>query len=737
MLIALMSLATLTACGGGGSSSTSTPLASNTPPVVSAPVETTPPATPGDNVGSDSGESEAKRNGGMLTPTPAAPVVAGTTITDVKFESTGAATQAGVPVTFGQVFVQGAVPSTQSLIGKLGDNTVVPLQVDVKARHADGSVRHAVISAVLSQVTAGTPVTMNLVTQAPYANNTAATPAAVLGAGFTANTTLTVNGTAYTVSADTLLKNGKFTNWLSGPIVNEWHVTAPLTTAGGVAHPHLTARFAIRSYTGSKKTRVDVTVENAWAYEAAPQNILYDAKVTVGGATVYEKAGLNHYHHARWRKMFWWGGEPMVHIKHNTPYLIKTRVVPNYDQSIVFPESILDAMKTQFSGARVEPMANGAAMAGMGTAGGRPDIGVLPGWAVTYLLTQDKRAKDVTNGTADLSGSWSIHYRDKKNDRPVSIIDYPYMTLLGQRNDTLNPATKQLEAFPLCATTTACTSPLTSDTSHQPMFAMLPYIVTGDYFYLEELQFWTMYSMFESNPWYRSYATGLVKHDQARGQAWTLRTLAMAAFISPDSDPLKAQFATFLSNNLDWYNANYTNNASANKLGILIDGAFGYDLGRSMAPWMDDFFTQSLGYITELGFTKAAPLLAWKAKFPIDRMIGEGACWIDGAQYTLRVRDSDTGPFYTTIKQAYLASHTAEFGQLACGSQAMATALGVKVGEMAGYSEYEAGYPSNLQPALAYAAGISADGAKAWSVFNNRSVKPDYSRGPQFAIVPR
>ncbi|MGZ8288020.1 MAG: RIFT barrel domain-containing protein, partial [Telluria sp.] len=156
MLIALMSLATLTACGGGGSSSTSTPLASNTPPVVSAPVETTPPATPGDNVGSDSGESEAKRNGGMLTPTPAAPVVAGTTITDVKFESTGAATQAGVPVTFGQVFVQGAVPSTQSLIGKLGDNTVVPLQVDVKARHADGSVRHAVISAVLSQVTAGT-----------------------------------------------------------------------------------------------------------------------------------------------------------------------------------------------------------------------------------------------------------------------------------------------------------------------------------------------------------------------------------------------------------------------------------------------------------------------------------------------------------------------------------------------------------------------------------------------------
>jgi hypothetical protein len=68
----------------------------------------------------------------------------------------------------------------------------------------------------------------------------------------------------------------------------------------------------------------------------------------------------------------------------------------------------------------------------------------------------------------------------------------------------------------------------------------------------------------------------------------------------------------------------------------------------------------------------------------------------------------------------------------------MATSLGLKVGEMTGYSGAYAGYPSNMQPALAYAADVGgADGAAAWSKFVNRSVKPVYGTGPEFAIVPR
>ena len=39
--------------------------------------------------------------------------------------------------------------ATNSLVGQLPDGTTLPLQMDVKATHPDGSVRHAVLSAVL------------------------------------------------------------------------------------------------------------------------------------------------------------------------------------------------------------------------------------------------------------------------------------------------------------------------------------------------------------------------------------------------------------------------------------------------------------------------------------------------------------------------------------------------------------------------------------------------------------
>jgi hypothetical protein len=104
----------------------------------------------------------------------------------------------------------------------------------------------------------------------------------------------------------------------------------------------------------------------------------------------------------------------------------------------------------------------------------------------------------------------------------------------------------------------------------------------------------------------------------------------------------------------------------------------------------------------------------------------------------MKVRDSSTSPLYASMGQAYAASHTAEFNKLACASAEMATALKLKVGEMTGYSYGDAGYPSNMQPALSYSVDAGAkNAATAWSVFMGRSVKPNYGLSPQFAIVPR
>ncbi|GAB3436939.1 hypothetical protein NX773_08475 [Massilia solisilvae] len=667
---------------------------------------------------------------------PAAAAPAGG-ITNVTFET--GTTQAQVPVTFGQVFAPGALRPGEQLAGKLADGGTVPLQVDAKARHADGSVRHAVISAVLPRVAANAPLAMALVRSQAPAGARMPAPAQLLDQGFTASVSAVIDGERYTASADKLLVAQKPATWLSGPVASEWEVAAPLSSANGQVHPHLSARFAIRWYPAAHAARVDVTVENDWAYEPSPRNFVYDAVVSVGGKEVYAKNGLTHYHHARWRKLFWWGAAPAVHVRHDTNYLIATRALPNYDRTVSIPDLALAALQSQWTGPRTEPMGVGAAAQAMPTTGGRPDIGLLPAWGTMYLLTMDQRAGQVTLGTADLAGSWSIHYRDKRTGRPVSLLDYPYMTIVGKPGDTLNPATRRQEAFPPCAAPDACKSPYVHDVAHQPAFAYLPYLVTGDRYYLEELQFWAMYDVFSSNPGYRDNAKGLLKPEQVRGQAWGLRTLGEAAYITPDDDPLKRHFVQILNANLDWYNATYANNPSANKLGVIANGyALVYDKQTALAPWQDDFFTAAVGHVWELGFDKAAPLLKWKARFPIGRMIGPGVCWVDGTIYAMKVRDSASSAIYNTIGEAYRASHKSDFLALPCGGPEMAAALKLGIGEMAGYSSVATGFPSNMQPALAYAADAGGEaGRKAWAQFMARSVKPDYGTAPQFAIVPR
>ncbi|MEW6021021.1 MAG: hypothetical protein AB1807_02660 [Pseudomonadota bacterium] len=653
-------------------------------------------------------------------------------ITGVAVENTGGE-QTKVPLTFGQVFAPGDLPRGAGLSGKLADGSTLPLQVDVKATHPDGSVRHAVISALLPRLAKGQGAGIALVKGGARSDDARARPDLDSGA----SVAITIDGERYTASADRLLKEQKPQVWLNGPVVTELQVAAPLRNAKGEEHPHLAARFAIRSYAGTGKTRVDVVVENNWAYEAAPQNFTYDVELKVGDGTVYAKKNLTHLHHARWRTLAWRGAAPAVHLRHDTAYLIASRALPNYDRSVVVSDAALATLMDKFDGSSAEPMGVGAASPAMPNTGGRNDIGLLPGWAAMYLLSMDPRAKQVTLGTADLAGSWSVHYRDKRTALPVSLMDYPYMTILGNPGDTRNPKTGKQEGFPRCAPD-ACKTPYKVDSAHQPAFAYLPYLVTGDHYYLEELQFWAMWNVFYSNPGYRKNIRGLVEPHQVRGQAWSLRTLAEAAYVTPDSHPLKRDFLAILKSNLDYYNALYSDNPAANRLGVVDNKpAVVYKGKTAVAPWQDDFFTSAVGHVAELGFKDAQPLLKWKAKFPIARMVGAGACWVDGANYTITVRDSPGAPIYDSIAQAY-RSTMGELAALPCAGPELAAATKRQVGDMGGYAGTPIGFPSNMQPALAYAADVGGEaGRKAWARFMSRSVKPDYSKAPQFAIVPR
>lgn len=678
----------------------------------------------------------------------------GAKITDIQLQNTGAA-QTNVPFTFGQVIAAGAMSPKDGLVAKLADGTVLNLQTDVKATHADGSVRHVVISGVLPALAVRQSQPLELL-KAQRADTITATPQGLLEKGLNSQVTVTANNIRYTATLGDAMTNPARLTWLAGNVANEWIADAPLKDSSGAPHPVLTARFAVRWYPAlEKQARVDVIVENTKTFVSG-RTLTYDVNVDVGGRTVYAKTGLTHYHHSRWHKTAWWNpaSEPAVNFRHNTAYLISTKAVPNYDQSIVPAENVLAGY--QLNDTNSGPMTIGPANRAMHTSGGRGDIGPLPTWTVMHLLSMDKRAWDVTKAGADGSGTWSVHYRDDNTGQPVRTDNdkNKFISLHG------NMAKKGPLPVPRCAADANCDTPNASDTAHQPSLAYVPYLLTGDYYYLEEMQFWASHNPLATAPGGHGDGQGLVRWQQVRGQAWSLRTLGHAAYITPDAHPLKAYFTKQLDNNLAFYHQTYVV-GNPNQLG-LYDGsgsnAFRVD---GSAPWQDDYLTWSFGYLAELGFEKAAPILQWKAKYPVGRMTAPGYCWISGAEYYLNFRPSSAAPAYATFAELYAANFSgatikndsrkdvrnpdgSRFIDQPCASQAQAdwltAANGRKwlVGQMMGYASSTLGYPANLQPALAVAraAGIP-EAARAWDVFNNRSMKPDYSTAPQFAIVPR
>jgi hypothetical protein len=674
--------------------------------------------------------------------------------TDVTIDNISGTNQTNVPFTFGQAFKKSDLSPEDYLLGKITGNADVPLQFDVKATYDDGSVRHAIISGVLPALNASSSKKMSLV----RVNDTSVTDvgvstASIVAAGFSASASLDIAGTVYTADATAALSAGTniFSTWLQGSIATEYVLNIPFKGVDGQPHAFLMAQFAIRFYPGINKAKVDVAVESTKAYTVT-SDVTYNVILNVGGVQKYSKNGLVHFPLARWKKTYDWNAANVTHIRHNTAYLIATKQVANYNQSIVMDEATLSGYASMLAtSSEFEPMGKGRFTSAMGTTGGRPDIGLAPDSYAATIISMDKRAKDMMLASANCGGSWDGHRRDDSTGpgagMPLDIIHFPYSTLLGTQSDSFNSATGKYERFPAYTSTT----PFTSDSSHQPAFAYVPYLLTGDFYYMEELHFWCNYNLFQHNPAYRNYEQGVWTSDQLRGQGWTMRTMAEAAAITPDNHPQKMAFRFWLDNNLRFYNTKYTD-GNHNALGVVVDGStvvysMNGGTNNGLAPWQDDHFTSAVGHASELGFTEATRLLLWKAKFQIGRMIAPGFCWLVGSIYNLAVKDSESSPYYTTLADCYVKSVSAELASKPCASQAFTDQLNVErtlpsnpyvLNEMTGYSYDNQGFPSNLQPALALAADSGyTDGDLAWNLFDSRAVKPNYTISPQFAIVPR
>jgi hypothetical protein len=282
-------------------------------------------------------------------------------------------------------------------------------------------------------------------------------------------------------------------------------------------------------------------------------------------------------------------------------------------------------------------------------------------------------------------------------------------------------------------------------------------MVTGDYYYMSELAFGASHNEMWSGESYRGFSRGLIDraHSQIRGKAWVLREMADAAYLLPDSYPLKAEFNADVENSLADWNAKYTDNPNANSLHVTDDSGT-YDLNggkrNGVAPWQHNFLTWSAGHAAELGFAGAAQFRDWLAKFEIGLMTDwqsnptHGYCWLEASAYKIQVKDAAGNwlPSYTAVYGATFPT----LAGLACNSPAMVSEVGRlekqpwRPGEMHGYPNSATGYPANFQIGLAAAVDSGSPNAhSAWKIFESRSVKPTaphaYNDYPNFAVLPR
>jgi hypothetical protein len=523
----------------------------------------------------------------------------------------------GAVVTFGQVFKKGDVK--QWVIAGAGG---APVQVDVKRKYDDGSVRLAVISLAMPEPAGETQVALADGTVAQDGKPRPVQAADLLGTDFDVTVLLRFpDGTERSASARCLLEAAGPAprTWLAGPVVTEWLLDGTLDGKDGKSDPDLHVQFHVRAYSGCKAVRTSVVVENCldtWA-----GNIGYDVSITSGKgpAVAYRKKEVNHRRLSRWRKDVWWpAAAPQVEVVHDLAYLSASGALPNYDRSITVSEKALAGLAARWAKSpETDICGSGLLTKYMPTTGGREEIGPYPNWTVEYLLSMDPRAKTVVLGNGDLAGSWPIHVRSSKTGRILTLDERPKFWLGGYlEGDKERPLWQPDRKAPPPRKTPDGKEDsyyLSPDVAHMGSFAYVPYLVTGDYYYLEEAYFWGNYALLAQWPALRQDGKGIMS-DQIRGNAWGLRNIADAGFIASDGDPEARYFEERVRNNLAEMTAKMYGPPEYNKMGFwgartVEDARIGSPANlRWMitAPWEHDFLIWSLHHLTELGYADAA-----------------------------------------------------------------------------------------------------------------------------------
>lgn len=530
--------------------------------------------------------------------------------------------------TFGQVFPQGVVKDGLR-IGTLST------QVDVKTRYPDGSIKYAILTAKIPEtghydITDGGSIsgTMN----------------AVLPTAFVR---FAIGGIQYTA---TLPNTPSSDVWLNGALVKEQRYRVVPISSTGTAHPYLDVLFDVRSYQDGSST-VDVTAQNILNKTGAT-TMVYDVDIVINNETVFQRATVNHYWMTRWRKVFAVG--PMVESQVTLDF-------KNFYLANALPEFLKTITNTVPSmGATFDILKNGALNPEMGDVGGRPEIAPIPDWGARFLVHKTQAQRDYVLANGDLAASWPMHIEEATGG--LLTIDAHPSFWLDYRGDAGNK--------PLGTSL----SPLHPEINHMPTIAYLPYLITGDRFYADEMKYWGNYALIGSyQNLYQSGrcsaegikankntcgSEGLLRSNQVRGIAWGLRAITDAASYLPDAEPLKAYFANKVSNNMKWFDDYAATQLSP--IGASFEDKRPENASKPpymwIAQWEQNYLTWAIDHAHKQGFLNGDSLLDRMGKFQLSLFTSSPDYPREyGAPYTIVTGTKVSGvtTYYTSLKQVF------------------------------------------------------------------------------------
>ena len=551
------------------------------------------------------------------------------------------------PLTFGHSFKTGDV---HQYVQVRYNGTLLNTQCDVKSTYITGSVRFAIVSVVLPSVVGNSTNTISLETSSTNSSSGYMDKSSILSTNIEDEIRLTnISGSGYSGSLTADLNNqislsSNLSYWLQGSISSEILVRQILNNS-------LESSWEVRYYPGTSfGPRISHSIENINADYRGIVN--YDVDIQAGLPTLsskYSKSSIQHNENSRWRKVFWIGNEPPeTELHYDLAYLISTGAVMSYDTSLVVPELTLSGAYSTWVSSDHDIMGSGTLEKEFPTTGGREDIGVLPTWSARYLLTMDNRMKEIVISNGEMAAHCPIHYRESNAAKsfyrhPVSIDDRPtvftteeYASAYGSTNDKLPSAIGNVGST---------YHGWTIDRAHQGSFAYLPYLITGERYFLDEMYYWASYNLsgcWDDPTYGRNLSNGWIQ-DQVRGEAWAFRNIVDAAAYGKDNDPEKEYLSTKINNNIsqwmsekDRYPLNYWGidaYASTENMTSIVQYV--------TSPWMEDYMLLSLSHAKEQGFL-TKQIIDWYNSYIIGRFT-QGSSWTpyDGVAYRLPTQLTD------------------------------------------------------------------------------------------------